>query len=170
MRRYMAPLMLLVLFLAVAWPTIAQAATVNAAAPSEEALEAAVWAYEEALEAGNVEQLLAFFVEDAFTLPPGEGAVVGKEAIAEYMTGFFDDNELDREFKLISYNVSGNYATRLGEWTNVLTPAGGGTLDVEVGRCMFGYEFDGEEWKVAWQIWNYGDNLAPMLSHDGSPC
>jgi ketosteroid isomerase-like protein len=170
MRWHIVVLLLLALLVATGQPMIAHGEPMDAPAPNPEALESAVWAYEEALEAGNIKHLLSFFAEDAYALPPGGDAVIGKEAIAEYMGGFFDEKVLDRNFKLVDYTVSGNYATRLGEWINTFTSMDGSTPVLEVGRCMFGYELDGMEWKIAWQIWNYANDAPPALSHDGSPC
>jgi ketosteroid isomerase-like protein len=79
---------------------------------------------------------------------------VGRDAIEADLRFFFDEFELEREFGLSDYEVVGDYATRLGEWTQTLTPAGGGEDIVETGRCMLGWSNTDGEWKVVWEIWN----------------
>ena len=170
MRWYIGLLILVALIVATGQPIVAQGTPVDEVAPEEEALIAAVWAYEEALEAGDIERLLTFFADEAYALPPDEDVVMGKTDIAEYMASFFDDKALEREFTLVDYTISGDYATRLGSWTNMLSDPNGGAPALEVGRCMFGYEYDGTDWKIIWQIWNDADDCPPALSHDGSPC
>ena len=162
-------LTLLALLVAVALPALVQAAPTMAADRNAE-LESAIWAYEEAFEVGDLARLVTFFDEDAYAVPPGAMPLMGREAIEAYMAGMLENKALDREFKLISYKVSGDYATRLGEWTNTFLPVEGGDPQIEVGHCMFGYEFDGEEWKVVWQIWNNTNDLPPAIFRDGSPC
>jgi ketosteroid isomerase-like protein len=170
MKRILFALLILALAFSVGQPTLVEAAPGQNAPASEEALIDAIWAYEEALESGKVEDLLAFFAEDAYALPPGATPVIGKEALAEFMGGTFNDTVLDREFELVSYTIAGDYATRLGEWTNTFITPENDVPTQEVGRCVFGYEFNGTEWKIAWQIWNYSDDLPPEMSHDGHPC
>jgi ketosteroid isomerase-like protein len=50
--------------------------------------------------------------------------------------------------------MAGDYATRTGEWTQVLTPTDGGEPITEVGRCVVAFKKVAGEWKVAWEIWN----------------
>jgi ketosteroid isomerase-like protein len=122
-------------------------------APQEKFVDT-VWAYEEAFQAGDVDQLIKFYAPDAISLPPGFPASVGREAIEADLRWFFDEFELERDFALVDYEIAGNYATRLGEWTQTLTPRAGGDPIVETGRCIVGFEKMRGRWKVVWEIWN----------------
>ena len=113
-----------------------------------------VWAYEAAFQAGDVDQLIEFYAPDAVSLPPGFPASVGKEAIEADLRWFFGEYELERDFALADYEIAGNYATRLGEWRQTLTPKSGGDPIVETGRCILGFAKMQGEWKVVWEIWN----------------
>jgi ketosteroid isomerase-like protein len=87
-------------------------------------------------------------------MPPGFPVSTGKEAIEADLRAFFDEFDLEREFTLVDYEVTGEVATRTGEWTQTLTPKAGGDPIVETGRCVLGFKKVGDEWKVAWEIWN----------------
>lgn len=113
-----------------------------------------VWAYEEAFQAGEVDRVIEFYAPDAVSLPPGYPPSVGREAIEADLTGFFGEFDLEREFDLVDYEVAGDNATRLGEWTQTLTPKAGGDPIVETGRCVLGWRKINGEWKVVWEIWN----------------
>lgn len=113
-----------------------------------------VWAYEEAFQAGEVDRVIEFYAPDAVSLPPGYPPSVGREAIEADLTGFFSEFDLEREFDLVDYEVAGDNATRLGEWTQTLTPKAGGDPIVETGRCVLGWRKINGEWKVVWEIWN----------------
>jgi ketosteroid isomerase-like protein len=113
-----------------------------------------VWAYEKAFQAGDVDQVIEFYAPDAVSLPPGYPKSVGREAIEADLRGFFGEFALERDFVLVDFEVVGNYATRLGEWTQTLTPKAGGDDIVETGRCILGWRKINGEWKVVWEIWN----------------
>jgi|GEM_PF-1033224 len=117
-------------------------------------IEAAVWAYEDAYQAGDVDRLMTLYADDVVSLPPGFPKTEGKADLEAGFQEFFDTFTLDRDFELVSVEVSGDKATRLGEWTQTLTPKDGGEPIVETGRCILGYEKVGDEWQVAWEIWN----------------
>lgn len=113
-----------------------------------------VWAYERAFQAGDVDQLIDFYASDAVSLPPGYPPSVGRDAIEADLRWFFGEYELARDWILVDYTVVGNYATRLGDWKQVLTPMAGGDTIVEYGRCVLGWTKIQGEWKVVWEIWN----------------
>ena len=120
----------------------------------EEEVLAAIYGYEEAFEAGDVDRLMEFYAEEVVSLPPGFPKVEGKETLETDLQGFFDEFTLDRDFEVVDLEVKGNTATRLMEWTNTWTPKAGGEPITEVGRCMLGYEKIDDEWLVTWEIWN----------------
>jgi ketosteroid isomerase-like protein len=122
-------------------------------AQEDEFLEA-VWAHENAFQAGDVDQLTELYAEDAVSMPPGFPASVGQRAIEADLRFFFDEFALDREFSLANYEIAGDYATRQGEWTQTLTPKAGGDPIVETGRCTLGFKKLDDEWQVVWEIWN----------------
>lgn len=123
-------------------------------ATQDEQFRETVMALEAAFQSGDVDQTIEFYAEDAVSMPPGFPASVGKEAIDADLRYFFGEYDLDRDFTLVDFEVTGETATRTGEWTQTLTPRGEGDPVVEVGRCIFGFKRVDNEWKIAWEIWN----------------
>jgi ketosteroid isomerase-like protein len=111
-------------------------------------------AVEDAYQSEDVDRMIEYYADDALSMPPGFPMSVGKEAIEADLRFFFDEFTMEREFTLVNVEVSGNYATRLGEWTQTLTPKAGGDPIVETGRCVLGFKLIDGEWKVTWEIWN----------------
>lgn len=123
-------------------------------ATQNEQFHETVMAAERAFQSGEVDKMIEYYAEDAVSMPPGFPASVGKEAIDADLRYFFGEYDLDRDFTLVDFEVTGETATRTGEWTQTLTPRGGGYPIVEVGRCIFGFKQIDNEWKIAWEIWN----------------
>jgi len=129
---------------------------VEASSAEEEAeIAELVWAFEDAYEAGDLDAVMGFYADDVVSLPPGFPKTVGKADVEAGFKELFDAFTIERDFDLVSVDVSGNTATRLGEWTQTLTPKDGGEPIVETGRCILGFEkSDTDEWEVTWEIWN----------------
>jgi ketosteroid isomerase-like protein len=108
-------------------------APVPEAESRQEFVETAL-AFEEAFQAGDVEQIIEFYAPDAVSLPPGYPPSVGREAIETDLRYLFDEFALDRSFELVDYQVEGDYATRLGEWTQTLKPEGREAPAIETGN------------------------------------
>lgn len=127
----------------------------QAATPSEEEqFMAAILAHEEAYQNEDWETFVNFYAEDAISHAPGFPTDAGKAAITTAVQGFFDAYDLERTFEVADFEIHGDFATRTGAWTQVLTPTDGSEPITEVGRCVLGWQkFDGE-WKVIWEIWN----------------
>ncbi len=147
-KRHLAPVIVLLMTL-----MLGACQKSDTEAQEEKFLEA-VWAHENAFQAGDVDRLAELYAEDAVSMPPGFPASVGREAIKGDLQFFFDEFVLDRQFTLANYEIAGDYATRRGEWTQTLTPKAGGDPVIETGRCTLGFKKIDDQWKVAWEIWN----------------
>jgi uncharacterized protein (TIGR02246 family) len=136
-------------------PIRPEGAQAQSAGPSEEEqfIETAL-AMEAAYQDEDMERVAEFYAEDAVSHVPGLPADVGQEAIKAAYQAFFDTYDLERDFELTDVKLSGDYATRTGEWTQVLTPTDGSAPITEIGRCVLGWEKINGEWKIVWEIWN----------------
>lgn len=151
-KRYVLAIsVLLVLLLLGAYELVI--APVSEAEEGKKFVETAL-AYEEAFQSEDVDRIIEFYAPDAVSFPPGFPTSEGREAIEADLHWFFSEFDLERDFTLGDYQVVGNYATRLGEWTQTLTPEAGGDPIIETGRCMLGWSKINGEWKVVWEIWN----------------
>ena len=130
----------------------------------EEEVKAAILAYEEAYEAGDVERLMTLYADDVVSIPPGYPMVQGKEAVEAGYRDFFAAYTLERDFNILDLEVHGNTASRLMEWTNVWTPREDGETITEVGHCVFDYEKIDGEWKVTREIWNMEEVTVNQVS------
>ena len=100
----------------------------------EAQIEEAVWVYEEAYQAGDMERVMALYTDDVVSLPPGFPKTEGKADLEAGFQEFFDAFTIERDFELVDVDVFGDTATRLGEWTQTLTPKDGGEPFVETGN------------------------------------
>ena len=104
-------------------------------------------------QSGDVDRIMEDYADDVLSLLPGRPAMDNAALRADWQA-FFDTYTLERTFKLEQYTVAGDYGTRIGSWTNVLTPKAGGDPIVEVGRCVLGFKKVDGAWKIAWEIAN----------------
>ena len=115
----------------------------------------AVMAAEAAFQSEDAARAASHYAIHAVSMPPGYAASVGREAIHADLQFYFDAFDIERDFTLVDYEVSGNTGTRTAEWSQTLTPTDGGDSFEETGRCVLGFEKIDGEWKVAWEIWNF---------------
>jgi ketosteroid isomerase-like protein len=135
-------------------PIRPEATMAQAALSEEEQFVAVALALEEAYQSEDLEGVLAFYADNALSHAPGFPTDVGKEAIKTAYEAYFDMYDLQRDFQLAGVELRGDYATRTGEWTQVVTPVDGSEPITEIGRCVLGWEKINGEWKVVWEIWN----------------
>jgi len=124
----------------------------------EEKLLRAIYKEIEMFEAGDADGLMALFAEDAVSLPQGGPPVEGKAAIAAGNHAFLDAFTVDFDFELVDYEIRGDYATRRGKWTQVLTPKAGGDPVTVPGKCMVGWKKIDNDWKIVWEIFNFDES------------
>jgi ketosteroid isomerase-like protein len=103
-----------------------------------------------------VERVLSFWAEDAVVLPPGLPAVVGKEALREYVEGSMriPGFRITWTTDDVTLSPDGNLAHMFSR--NAVTMDGpGGTPQTTEGRAVtiWRREADGE-WRCTVDIWN----------------
>jgi ketosteroid isomerase-like protein len=133
-----------------------------AQAQAEDEFREVVLAREHAYYTGDAERFNSFYADNVISLEPGTPDRVGKPEIAEGTTSFFEANELVGTFTLKGIWVSGDYATRWGEWDEVTAPKGGGEAEHHVGRCFVAWQKIDGEWKVVSQIVNFIEEPTPV--------
>jgi uncharacterized protein (TIGR02246 family) len=134
---------------------VSVAPVVYAGGGRESQIREVVAAFEEAYKDMDVERVMAFYTEDAVSMPPGWPASVGKDAIRADFEYFFETFTVEhRDFEIVDIWISGNLATRHGEWSQTLSLNKGNRSFTEYGKCVVGFMLVGDEWKVIWEIWN----------------
>ena len=110
---------------------------------------------EEEFRAAAIAKEQAFYANDVISVQPGMPEVVGKKALAEGLVPYVQDNRIIGKFTLKQVWVSGDHATRLGEWEEVVTPVAGGKSEHHIGRCILNWVKKDGEWKVISEFVNY---------------
>lgn len=117
----------------------------------------ALWdEYEASLSAGDVDRWVELWTEEGIQLPPGEPAVVGKEAIrARNKAALTDLFDIEMSITNEEVQVGGEWAVARGVYTATLTPKAGGDDVLVNGKYMtlLQRQADGS-WKIYRDIFN----------------
>ena len=108
-----------------------------------------------AINANDLEAVLAMLTDDAIYLPPHEPAVAGKEAIRPWLDGYFTAYRTHWEKETLELVAAGDWAMEYASERVRDVPVDGGEAleDVAKGIIVYRRQADGT-WKVARDIWN----------------
>lgn len=70
----------------------------------------------------DIESFLAYVTDDAVMMPPGEPAVVGKSAIRDWYTVFYDNFTMDMTHESLEVDAFGDIIINRGNATGTMTP------------------------------------------------
>jgi uncharacterized protein (TIGR02246 family) len=109
----------------------------------------------EAFNAGDVSAAVALVMDDAVDLPPQRPAVIGKEAIREFLQSDVDQFTMDFADEIVEVEVAGDLAVVWTNYTVTLAPKGGGEPIKSKGKWLkvLKRQSDGS-WKFSRNIWN----------------
>ena len=112
--------------------------------------------WSEAAQRRDVEQVLSFWTEDARVFPPGTSAIVGKQAIREYVSKSFQIPGFGISWKTTDVAVSRVCYLAYATGTNRVTFTGtDGEPVVVEGKAVTVWRRDANgEWKCIIDIWN----------------
>ncbi|MBS1894869.1 MAG: nuclear transport factor 2 family protein [Actinobacteria bacterium] len=109
-----------------------------------------------ALNDGDADAWAACFAADAVQMPPNMPANVGIDVIREWSRGFL--GAFSAQFSLDpaeAVQAGPDWVIERGAYEIALTPNGGGGDPLrERGKYITVYQREGEEWKMARDIWN----------------
>jgi uncharacterized protein (TIGR02246 family) len=86
-----------------------------AADPKKDAETLASW-FEAGAKAGNVEQMLAMYADDAVLLPPNMAAISGREGIGKYWGGMLQSGPVEVDLIMEEFLVDGDLAVDRGRY------------------------------------------------------
>jgi uncharacterized protein (TIGR02246 family) len=138
------------------------AAKVDVAA-ERAALFSADKAWSEAASRKDVERVLSFWTDDATVYPPGQPAVVGKDALRRYVTEGFGLPGFAIGWQTSSFEVAASGDMAYGVGTNVVSMTDPqGKAITERGRAVTVWrkEKDGR-WRCVVDVWNAGPDAPP---------
>lgn len=109
-----------------------------------------------AIEAGDVEALVALVTDDAVLMAPGEPAATGRAAFRSWAEGLLEQGDVEiRDYTSDAVEVFGDWAYERYSGTIILAPtAAGDTLsETYQGIHILQRQPDGS-WKIVLDIWN----------------
>jgi uncharacterized protein (TIGR02246 family) len=109
----------------------------------------------EAFNAGDVSAAVALVMDDAADLPPRRPAVIGKEAIREFLQSDVDRFSMHFVDEIVEIEVAGDLAVIWTNYTVTLTPKDGGEPIESNGKWLkvLKRQPDGS-WKYSRNMWN----------------
>jgi uncharacterized protein (TIGR02246 family) len=153
--------------LRLAAPVVLAASSALAATPDLQAERAALFrldkAWAQAAAAGDLEKTVSFWADDARVVPPGQPAVVGKDAIRAYVSAALAVPGFSIQWQTTDFVVSASGDMAYGFGTNVVTLNGpDGKPLTEHGRGLTVWrKVAGGEWKCVFDIWNAEPAVPP---------
>jgi ketosteroid isomerase-like protein len=120
-------------------------------------------AWAQAAAARDIEKTVSFWADDARVFPPGQPAVVGKEAIRKYVSEGFALPGFSIQWETSDFMVSASGDMAYGVGTNkVAFTSPQGTPVVEHGRAVTVWrKTSGGGWKCVVDIWNAEPSALP---------
>jgi ketosteroid isomerase-like protein len=146
--------------LPLAVPVVLAASSALAATPDLQAERAALFrldkAWAQAAAARDLEKTVSFWADDARVVPPGQPAVVGKDAIRGYVSSALALPGFSIRWETTDFVVSASGDMAYGFGTNTVTFTGpDGTALTERGRALTVWrKVPGGGWKCVIDIWN----------------
>ena len=105
---------------------------------------------------GDLEAFMATVAEDAVYMPPGEPALIGKEAIRNWYTELFDKMSFDATISSDEIEICGDWAIQRATWKGswIQKDSGETTQFESPGIYIYRKQLDGS-WKNSHAIWNF---------------
>jgi uncharacterized protein (TIGR02246 family) len=141
----------------------AQSPTLPDSSGDAAAVHAVAEALRQAVNASDVNGILACWAPDGIMMPPHHAAVQGTAAIGEYFSRVFASRRLTFTFTDSGVDVFGEVAIERLHYTATASEvAGERTEDVGKGLHVYTRRPDGT-WQLAQDIWNSDGRMAPGL-------
>jgi len=120
-------------------------------------------AWAQAAAARDLEKVLSFWADDARVFPPGQPAVIGKEALRQYVSGAFAVPGFAIQWETSEFVVSASADVAYGMGTNTVTVSGPeGKPLTEHARAVTVWRKDARgTWKCAVDIWSAAPPASP---------
>lgn len=115
--------------------------------------------FEAGVKAGNVDQVIAIYADDAVLMPPNMPAVIGREAAKQFWGGMFAMGKAEVDIMIEDISVSGDMAVERGKWALTVMPNGAPSPVQDNGKYLIVWRNRGGKWQAVSDIWN--SDLAP---------
>ena len=119
------------------------------------AIESLMNQVEKAFNEGDLDAYMATIADDAIVMPPGESALIGKEAIQDWY-GFIESMSFDMKIFIDELEVSGDWAFHRSHWKGSwIAEDSGQKTEIESKDIGILKRQPAGSWKVTHTIWNF---------------
>ncbi len=114
-----------------------------------------------AFSAGNLDGFMAFYADDAVSMPPDAAPRTGKEAIRSSIQALYAESSFELTCQADEVRVSGDLAVLLATWDETATPGAGGEPTQLHGKLLMILQRqpDGswKWWREMWSVYTPSD-------------
>ena len=111
--------------------------------------------FDAAVNAQDIDAMMARYTDDAVRMNPNVPTAVGREAIRALFLEEWSVNEAAVMNSVSDVRVSGDLAVSRGTWTATITPRDGGDPTEDRGKWSATLEKQPDgSWKSLWEIWS----------------
>jgi len=121
---------------------------------AEPAIRAKDAEFSAAARAGNVDQMMATYADDAVLMAPNFPPFRGRDAIRQFWTGFVGAGQVDAAVAADRVIQSGDLAVEIGHYNLKITPKGGGAPIEDNGKFTLTWQKRGGQWQAIYDIFN----------------
>lgn len=145
-------------------PTADTAADTAPAGPDRAAVSALVEDFDAALNAADVDALMATFAQNPVSMPPNQPAVTGREAVRAFWSEFLEQGDLEVDNVLVQFQADGDLLVARGTYTLSIAPAEGEPME-DKGKWVAWWRRGADgSWKTLGNAWS-SNNPPPGASN-----
>lgn len=134
--------------------------TADAAGPDRAAVAALVEDFDAAVNAADVDALMATFAENPVSMPPNQPAVAGREAVRAFWSGFLEQGEVTADNVLVDFHADADLLVARGTYSLSIAPAEGEPMQ-DAGKWVAWFQRgDDGAWKSLGNAWS-SNSLPP---------
>jgi ketosteroid isomerase-like protein len=148
--------MLKLAFVLLASTLAASCVVISAQTKTEPRLDRLATEFQAAYNRGDADQMASFYAEDAVSMPPNRPMVKGRAAIVATLRRNLDDDPATMLLTPMESAIVGDRAYEVG--TRVMKWKTGLVLNEKYSRV---YKRVGNDWKIAYFIWNSDSAAGP---------
>jgi ketosteroid isomerase-like protein len=111
--------------------------------------------FDAALNAKDIDAMMARYADGAVRMNPNAATNVGKDAIRAWYVDDWAANDLKVANEISDMHISGDVAAVRGTYASTVTPRNGGAAYEDRGKWMAMFQKQSDaSWKSLWEIWS----------------
>jgi uncharacterized protein (TIGR02246 family) len=127
----------------------------TSSAADESAIREHTARFDAALNAQDIEAMMALYADDAVRMDPNLPAAIGKDGVRTLFLEAWELSEVEVVNSVSDVRISGGLASSRGTFTATVTPRDGGDPVEDRGKWSATYERQSDgTWRSIWEIWS----------------